>query len=60
MHTTNDTPKEGGVCRGRRTSTAKENRWEMLNLVEGGLEKVGFHGCFERGCRLDVFYICVW
>ena len=26
----------------------------MLNLVEGGLEKVGFQGCFERGCRLDV------
>ena len=39
----------------RQTSTAEEiNREDMLSLVEGGLEKVCFQGCFERGCRLDV------
>ena len=44
-------PKGGGG--GGQTSTSEENRGEMLNLVEGGLEKVGFQGCFERGCRLN-------
>ena len=55
MHTMNDTPKEGvGWGRGRQTSTAEENGGEMLNIVEGSLEKVGLQGWFERGCRLDV------
>ena len=36
-----------------KVSTAEENRGEMLNLVDGGSENVGFQGCFAR-CRLDV------
>ena len=36
------------------TSTAEENRGGMLNLVQGGIEKVGFQDCFKRGYRLDV------
>ena len=33
---------------GGQTSTAEENRREMLNPVEGGIGKVGCQGCFER------------
>ena len=56
MHTMNDTPSGvgwgGGLKAGRQTSTAEENRRKLLNLVEAGLEKIGFQGCFERGCKV--------
>ena len=50
-HPKSEVRGEGGW---RQTSMFEDNRREVINLVEGGPEKVSFPGCFERGCRLDV------